>query len=324
MDKTTFFQEKLNGQVKEHEVMRDHTTMHVGGVADFFYEAHSIADLVKAVKSAIEINIPYLIIGFGSNVIFSDYGFPGLIIHNLTNNVAFMAEKSQVIVDSGTPLQKLIVESVSRNLSGLEFLFGIPGTVGGAIYGNAGAEGQSIGNYVRQVTILDPGQEPEIQQFDHGWFDFVYRSSKLKELKSASKPIILSARLQLAQGRQEEIMRRLNDWKKRRLESQPNGFSAGSYFRNPTPQGFDLHGLAGRNVSSLPSERTAGYMLDKAGAKKMRLGGAKVSEKHAHFIINYNEASAQDVRRLAEQMRNAVKTKYDIELEEEVEYIGQW
>lgn len=325
MDKASLLSQKLKTGFKEHEVMRDHTTMHVGGVADFYFEAKTIEDIKKAINLAIELKIPYFVLGNGSNVIFSDYGFPGLIIKNMTNNIAFMIERSQVIVDSGVSLQKLILESVSNNLSGLEFLFGIPGTVGGAIYGNAGAYGQTIGDYVKSVTLLMPGEKSEIIQHDVGWFEFSYRSTKLKRQKGYNKPIILSARIQLAQSRQEEIMRRLNKWKNERLARQPIGYSSGSFFKNPIPAGLEYIAGGGRKgMPVLPKERTAGFMLEKVGAKKMKVGGARVAAKHANYIINADNAKAQDIRNLAEQMRNAVKERFDIMLEEEIEYIGQW
>jgi UDP-N-acetylmuramate dehydrogenase len=328
MEKIDFLTEKLKNGLREHEVMRDHSTMHVGGVADFYYEAHTIEDLIKAIDTAIEANIHYFVLGGGSNVIFSDYGFPGLVIRNLTNNIAFMMEKSQVIVDSGVSLQKLILDSVSHNLAGLEFLFGVPGTVGGAIYGDAGANGQSIGDYVKYVTLLIPGcheEKSKVVQYDAKWFEFGYRTSKLKALTGHNKPVILSARIQLAQSRQEEIMRRLNNWKSKRLVSQPDGWTAGSFFKNSIPEGLEnINGIGRSNMPQLPKERTAGFMLDKAGVKKFHQGDARVSTKHANFIVNTGEAKSQDVRKLAEQMRNAVRDKFQIQLEEEVEYIGQW
>lgn len=328
MEKNEFLKKVLKEGLREQEVMRDHTTMHVGGVADFYYEARTVDDLIKAVDAALEIKMPYFILGGGSNIIFSDYGYPGLVIRNLTNNISFMMEKSQVIVDSGVSLQKLILDSISHDLAGLEFLFGIPGTVGGALYGNAGANGQSIGDYVKYVTLLIPGENGEkskVAGCENDWFNFGYRTSKLKQMKTKIKPVVLSFRIQLAQNRQEEIMRRLNNWKNKRINSQPIGWSAGSTFKNPIPEGIEgVVGTGRKSMPQLPKERTAGYMLEKAGAKKLKVGGAQVSSKHANFIINFNEAKAQDIRQLIEQMRNVVKTKFDVTLLEEVEYIGQW
>lgn len=328
MNKKKILSEKLKEKLREHEVMRDHTTMKVGGVADFYFDAQTTNELIKAVNAATQANIPYFILGGGSNVIFSDYGFPGLVIKNSSNNIAFMMEKSQAIVDSGASIQKVILEMVSQNLSGLEFLFGVPGTIGGAVYGNAGAYGQSIGDYVKSATLLlpgKPGEAGEIMQLATSWFEFKYRSSKLKEMVGLKKPVILSLRLQFSQSRQEETMRRLNLWKNKRIEGQPIGQSAGCIFKNTIPEELeDIYGKGSRNMPELPKERTAGYMLDRAGVKKLKVGGARVSNKHANFILNTNEAKAQDIRKLAEEMRAAVKKKFDVTLEEEIEYIGQW
>lgn len=331
MEKNKYLAEKLkSGQfgLLEHELMRDHTTMQVGGVADFYYEAKSVDELVNAVKTAAKINLPYFILGGGSNVIFSDYGFPGLVIKNSATNISFMNEKSQVIVDAGVNLSKLILEATSNNLSGLEFLWGVPGTVGGAVYGNAGAYGQAIGDYVKFATVLIPGdeeKEAEIIQVDNKWFEFNYRSSKMKRLKGAKKPIILTLRIQLAQNRQEEIMRRLNEYKQKRWSTQPVGLCAGCIFKNPIPESLSgVNGKGSRNMPEFPKERTAGFMLEHAGSKKMKIGNVRVSPKHANFIINSGTAKAREVRQLAEQMRAAVQKKYGVDLYEEVEYIGRW
>lgn len=331
MKNTNLIIEGLKG-VREHEVMRDHTTMKVGGVADFYFEAKTIDDLIKAVKIALRAEVPYFILGNGSNVIFSDFGFPGIVIKNTTNNLAFLKNESQVIADSGLNLSKLIMEATSQDLGGVDFLFGIPGTVGAAIYGNVGAYGQSIGDFVKSVTMLIPDYkdengeiEPRVVQFGPEWFEFSYRESKLKKQKGYQKPIILSVKIQLAQSQKEEIMRRLQNWQSHRQNIQPIGQSAGCVFKNPIPQEMaDLVGTGSKNMPEFPKERTAGYLLDKAGAKKLKEGGARVSPKHANFILNIDHAKAQDVRRLVEQMRSLVHNKFDISLEEEIEYIGQW
>ncbi len=328
MNKEKALTEKLKSGLRQHEVMRDHTTIKVGGVADFYFEAKTTDDLIKAVNAATQAKVPYFILGGGSNVIFSDYGFPGLVIKNAATNIAFMMEKSQAIVDSGASTQKVILEMISRNLSGLEFLFGVPGTIGGAVYGNAGAYGQSVSDYVKSATLLIPGadgESGEIVQNESDWFEFKYRSSKLKRMQGFKKPVILSVKLQLSQSRQEETMRRLNISKNKRIESQPIGQSAGCIFKNSVPPELqDVSGRGSRNMPELPKERTAGYLLDKSGVKKMRVGGARVSPKHANFILNVQGARAQDIRKLAEEMRSAVKEKFNITLEEEIEYVGQW
>jgi len=328
MDKLKVLKNGLKENLREHEVLRNHTTMRVGGVCDFYYEAKTTDDLVKAVKLALKADVPYFILGGGSNVIFSDYGFPGLVIKNSASNIAFMQEKSQAIVDAGVPLISFILEATSHNFSGLEFLYGIPGTIGGALYGNAGAYGQAIGDFTKFVTVLIPDGkdgEPEIVQYEAPWMEFDYRESKLKKMNGFKKPIILSARIQLAQNRQEEIMRRLNSFKEQRLKTQPVGQSAGCIFRNPIPEELkNVTGRGSKGMPELPKERRAGFMLDKAGAKKLRVGSARVSGKHANFILNTNGAKAQEIRQLAEEMRTIVKQKYAINLQEEVEFVGQW
>jgi len=317
--------------IKEHVVMRDYNTFHVGGVADYFYESRSSGDLVRVVRLALEHQIPYFILGNGSNVLFSDYGIPGIVIKNSSANIAVMKEKSQIITDSGVMLSRVIIEAAENDLSGLEFLYGIPGTIGGALYGNAGAWGHSIGDYVKNITLLiidpkdDIPQRMQIVQYDHSWMNFGYRTSKLKKIKSKTKPVILSVKLQLAQNQKEDIMRKLNHFKEERFKTQPMGISAGCIFKNPIPQ--ELKNITGRGtlcMPELPKERRAGFMLEKAGTKKMRVGDAEVSNIHANFIINKANAKASDIRTLIEEMREKVSQKYNITLEEEIEYIGQW
>jgi len=315
-------------EIREQVVMRDYTSLKVGGVADYFFEAKKIESLVRAVRASVACQIPYFILGGGSNILFSDYGLPGLVIKNSTANIAVLKEKSQVIVDSGVSLARLIMETTANDLSGPEFLYGVPGTVGGAVYGNAGAYGQSIGDYVKNLTVLkiDPKDNiPKIFQFDRLWMDFEYRSSKLKKIKSRFKPVILSVRFQFSQNRKEEIMRKLNSYKKDRLKTQPIGLSAGCIFKNPIPAELkNITGKGSRGMPELPRERRAGYLLDQAGAKKLKIGAAVVSEKHANFVLNSDGAKASEIRSLIEEMRERVSQKFNIVLEEEIEYVGQW
>lgn len=321
--------------IKEHVVMRDYTTFKVGGVADYFYEAKTIEDLTRVVKVAIEHKIPFFILGAGSNILFSDYGFPGLVIKNSTSNIAVMKEKSQIIADSGVMLSRLIMSAVANNLSGLEFIYGVPGTVGGAIYSNAGAFGWAIGDFVKNVTLLvfDPKEEipqsMQIVQYEGAWLEFSYRESKLKRLKSKSipkgKPVILSAKFQLSQNQKDEIMQKLNSYKQKREQSQPVGMSAGCVFKNPIPQELkNITGRGTRGMPDLPKERRAGFMLAHAGAKNLKNGDAEVSPKHANFIINKGNARATEIRTLIESMRERVSEKFNVDLDEEIEYIGQW
>lgn len=315
-------------RIQEHVVMRDFTSFHIGGVADYFFEAKTIDELIKAVRTAIALKIPYFVLGNGSNILFSDYGFAGLVIKNTTSHIAIMKEKSQVIVDSGVMLSRLIMELASNNLAGLEFLYGVPGTVGGALYGNAGAWGNAISDFLRHLTVLEKDSETgtaKVNQYDINWMDFSYRNSKLKRLKIKDKPVILTARFQLAQSQKEEIIKRLNNFNQNRQKTQPVGFSAGSVFQNPLPKEIkNIVGTGTKNMPEFSKERTAGFMLDQVGAKKLKNGSAEVSNIHANFIINKNGAKAVEVRSLIEEMRDRVNEKFGIVLKEEIEYIGQW
>ena len=313
---------------KEHVVMRDYTTFKVGGVADFFVEVKTVDELIRAIKAAISLEMPYFILGNGSDILFSDYGFAGLVIKNSTSNIAIMKEKSQVIADSGAKIAKLIMEAISNDLAGLEFLYGMPGTVGGAVYGNAGAYGAAIGDYVKSLTVLqiDPEDNiPKVTQQEASWMEFAYRSTKLKKIKSKMKPVILTVRFQFSRNQKEELMRRLNKYQRERAEHQPIGLSAGCVFKNPIPKELkNITGAGTRGMPELPKERTAGFMLEKSGVKKLKIGNAEVSDKHANFIINHDGAKANEIRSLIEEMRERVREKYGVMLEEEIEYIGQW
>ena len=295
----------LGEKLRENVLLRELTTMKVGGVADYFYEADSPDELVAAVKVARDENISYFILGNGSNIVVSDSGFPGLVIHNRTSNLAFLPEHSQVIADSGVSLARLIMESASKDLAGLEFLAGIPGTVGGAVYGNAGAKGFEIGDYIKTVTLFNP--KNKIVRVKAPDLDFSYRSSKLKK-DSPPKPIILSIKFQLSHNRKEEIVRKIGFYKELRHKTQPWGQTAGSIFKNPDTS----------------AEMAAGYLLEQANAKKLKVGKAFVSKKHANFVMTSGKAKAADVRLLIERMREKVRDKHQVVLEEEIEYIGRW
>jgi UDP-N-acetylmuramate dehydrogenase len=314
--------------VSEHIVMRDITSFQVGGVADYYFEAKSVEQLVNALKAAINLRIPYFVMGNASNILFSDYGFPGLVIKNKANNISFIREKSQAVVDAGVMLPRLITESVSNDLAGLEFLYGVPGTIGGATYSNAGAHGSSIGDYIKNLTLLkmDPRDgQPKVIQVDGSWMDFGYRTSKLKKIKSKNKPIILTVKFQFSRIPKEELLRRLKKFQDFRSAKQPGGYSAGSIFKNPLPESLtNVTGMGTKGMPEFPKQRTAGYLLDKAGAKKIKYPYVEVSPVHANFIISKKGARANEIRSVIEEMRDKVRQKFGITLEEEIEYVGQW
>lgn len=302
---------ELGDKLLFNESLSNYVSMKVGGPARFLYETNEIDDLVKAVTTAYNLKIPSQVLGWGSNVIPSDAGFDGLIIINHCSNVAFSGDTSEVIVDSGAPLSKVINLAAGRDLGGLEFLYGIPGSVGGAVYGNAGAFNYEIGDFVKSVILLiEKNEKITIVKRDNEWMRFSYRSSRLKEeFSGVKKPIILTVKLQLVRRRRDEIVKFMQDNLKQKTKLQPlDEKSAGCFFKNP----------------SHSSEGSAGYMLDLAGAKKLRVGGASISKKHANFIINRKNATAKDIRELANKSKELVFEKFNKTLEEEIEFIGEW
>lgn len=317
---------QLGEKLEEHKPLNDFTTMHVGGVADFFYSADTIEELVAAVQAAVDTEIPYFVLGGGSNVIISDYGYPGLVILNRTSNIAFLYDKSQAIVDSGVFLAHLVMKAAAQDLGGLEFLVGVPGTVGGAVYNNVSCWGGVIGDYVKGITVLFPGEKDEkcqVKSLEGEVMEFGYHTTGLKEAAKrleGRKPVILSIRLQMTHLRREEIMRRIQQYRQMRQDRQPIGvLTAGSIFKNPS-------GAASNPQVDNPdiSQTSAGYLIDSAGGKRLKVGGASISKKHANFIVNNGKAKAVEIRALIEQLRDTVREKHGVLLEEEVEYLGEW
>lgn len=294
---------------KRNIILRDYISLKVGGVADYFYVAKNISELTQAVAVAYKNQIPYFILAGGYNVVPSDSGFPGIVIKNESSNIVFDSGASTAIVDSGVHISKLINLAASRDLGGLEFLFGVPGTIGGAVYGNAGALNYEIGDFVKSITLLIPQDGKILTETEPGdWMNFSYRNSRLKTdyKDQIFKPAILTISLQLVQRRKDEIMRMVHDnLKEKRLNQPLEEKSAGSFFKNP-------------------DKYAAGYLLEEAGAKKLHIGGASFSKKHANFLINKKNATAGDVRELAEKAKELVNEKFNIPLEEEIEYIGRW
>ncbi|MDD3086665.1 MAG: UDP-N-acetylmuramate dehydrogenase [Patescibacteria group bacterium] len=310
------FTNKYGKNIEENILLRDFTSIGVGGVADYFYRAQRVEDMVGIVSYLAKEGIPYFVLGGGYNIVVSDLGFPGFVIKNEIKDIVFSQDKAEVIVGSGVEISRLLMDSASRDLGGLEFLFGIPGTIGGAVYGNAGAFGHTIGDFVRSATVLFPGNEEKktkIVRHTAKWFEFSNRSSKIKSFSQnhpmENKPIILSVRLQLCQSKKEVILRKIQENFKIKRDSQPlDGKSAGCIFKN----------------LGVGKEQSAGFLIDQAGGKRFRVGDAVVSKKHANFILNRNKATAEDIRRLASQIKDLVRAEYRVGLDEEIEYVGKW
>lgn len=282
-----------NTALQENVPLSEHTTFRIGGNADFWVEIGNPALLAALVKLCRAEGIPYFVLGKGSNILASDAGFRGVILH-LGNDLADVREDGDSLtLGAGLPLVKAAKIAESKGLSGMEGLSGIPGTVGGALYMNAGAYGYEMSQIVTGCEYLD--ESGELRQLSAEHLALSYRHSRFTEFPG----IILSVTVQLTPGDKAEITEKMQDFLKRRNDKQPLNYpSAGSTFKRPV----------GNYASAL---------IDQCGLKGYTVGGAQVSEKHAGFVINRGDATCADVLRLCADVRRIVQeqTGYVLELE---------
>ena len=292
---------KKHADVLEDVPLNKYNTYHIGGITKYLVSPLSINDLVEVIKLLDENKVPYFILGNGSNVVLSSKKFEGAIIR--LNNIAGIAihpELSRAYAEAGAMFPKLVMESIEKGLTGLEFAGGIPGTIGGSIYSNAGAYNACIMDYVESVTVLNK-ETYEIEELEHEDITYSYRNTMFKEEK---KYIVLSAKFYLKPGEKANSLAILEDRKRRRLESQPLEYpSAGSVFRNPDGD-------------------FAGRIIEECNLKGTSIGGAEVSEKHANFIINKDNATSDDVYELINLVHDTVLEKTTVDLKIEQEFIG--
>ncbi len=299
----TQFLDVVGKPLKESVLLQDYSNFRIGGKADYFFAATSLPELVSSIRLARELSLPFFIIGGGYNLLFDDHGFRGLIIKNAVIKIEKKGDKGKIEALAGTPLKDVLQFSMEEGLSSFEFLSGIPGTVGGAVYGNAGAFDQSIGDFLSGAVILD--EEGDKKNIKKDYFGFGYRHSSLK----GGKDVLLSAVFELHPGEKEKIKSRIEEILETRKEKHPPEGVAypGSYFKNPVlPDGKKV---------------PAAFFLDKVGAKNLRMGGAFVYSGHANFIINQGGASAHDVLSLARELKRRVREQFGVELEEEVIFL---
>lgn len=304
---------QLGKELKTGTPLSRYTAARIGGPAEFLIEVNSSLNLKQLISLVWESQIPYTLLGGGSNVLISDEGLPGLVIINRARGRArvrfdLSGDPALIWADAGVNLGNLARQAAEHGLSGLEWASGIPGTLGGAIVNNAGAfEGNMAGNLV-MVTILH--RKLEANQFravEEQWtvadMEYSYRSSRLKQ--HPLQAIVLSALLRLERRDSKEIKSKMEDYAQRRKKTQPPGASLGSMFKNP-PGDF------------------AGRLIDAAGLKGLTIGGAMISPIHANFFINLGNATASDVWQLIQLAHQAVAAKFGIELELEIQPLGNF
>lgn len=289
----------LKGDWRYNEPLSAHTTFRIGGPADAFYVPHGVAELKKAASLAMSLGIPVTIMGQGSNLLVQDGGIRGLVI-KLAGTLDWLEiHGTEVVAGCGVLLSTLAHRAAEASLTGLEFAAGIPGTLGGAVSMNAGAYDGEMKDVVKSVRVLTTEGQEELLTLDE--LAFGYRQSVLQ----TKKLIALETRLELKMGSRELIYAKIEDLNRRRREKQPLTLpSAGSVFKRP-PGHF------------------AGTLIEQAGLKGHRIGGAEVSTLHAGFIVNVGQATAKDVKALIGHIQLVVKEKFGVDLEPEIRIIGE-
>ena len=308
-------QAKLEPRAVAAEPLSRHTTFGIGGPADLFVVAHSRGELADCSRLACEYDVPCLTVGRGANLLVADRGVRGLVVQNAVMGIEISlaqhvdgrgARYLAIVADSGSLLREVSRQAMARGLTGLEWAVDVPGTLGGAIVGNAGAFGGYTSDSLSRALIFEPDRGE--RWWSREALAMEYRTSYFKQHKRplACGPVILAAELYLQPGPSAAQMQaRAAQYTHSRRETQPSGLSAGSVFKRA-------------------AEAPAGFLIENAGLKGERIGDALVSPKHANFIVNMGNATAQDVRQLIERVRERVFQHSSVMLELEIEMVGEW
>ncbi len=301
------FTEQFGDRFEINVSLARYTSARVGGQAEMFVTVRSAGELLAAAELAYKTGTRYFVLGGGSNILVSDHGVRGLVIHNKARHVQFRHAGAGIIctAESGTNLSSLARQCIGKGLGGLEWAIGVPGTVGGAVVGNAGAHGGDMHEILVAATIWEPGRG--VRTYSVEEMEFGYRDSILKreQAKYKSRRLVLSAEIRLSLEPSDVLLARAEGFTARRKETQPGGASTGSMFKNP-------------------ENYYAGYLIDAAGLKGARTGQARISEKHANFFINEGGASAEEIRSLIAEAWHTVRERFGVEMDLEVELVGDW
>ncbi len=297
--RTRELRDALGSRARTDASLAPHTTFRVGGPAELFVEARTIDDLVNYVRLARQHGVSFFILGNGSNLLVRDGGVRGLVIENHCDRFSLDATAAILTAESGASLPGIANRLARQGWSGLEWAIGVPGTMGGAVVGNAGAHGGSIADNLVAVTILDvDGARRRLPETDCA---FDYRTSRFKR---DPREVVLSAEFAMQRDDPPACIARMNAYTEHRRRTQPTEPSVGSMFKNP------------------PGDY-AGRLIEQAGLKGTRVGNAEVSRVHANFFVNLGGATARDVMRLVEIAQSAVREKFGVELELEIEVVGE-
>lgn len=294
---------QLGDHLQENVPLSSYTTARVGGIADAMIAVGSGEELERVVTALWKLKVPFFILGSGANVLISDQGYHGVVIINRAHQIIVDVdgEPPTIWAESGAIFATVARRAALRGLSGIEWAATIPGTFGGAIYGNAGAFGGDMQQSLVMAEILHPVNGRQFwmtEQLEYG-----YRSSVLK--RNPGQVVILAARLKLARSTPESVNQKIAELSAKRRSTQPPGASMGSMFKNPAGD-------------------FAGRLIEAAGLKGVRVGGVQVSQVHANFFVNDESATANDYWQLIRQVRQTVFEKFNVMLELEIEPVGKW
>jgi UDP-N-acetylmuramate dehydrogenase len=288
-------------RLRLNEPLARHTSFAIGGPADLLLVAQTLEELQEWVQLAWELAVPVVVLGEGTNVLVADAGVRGLVVLNACTHFG-LEDDGLVVAQSGVLLRRLARWAVEQGWEGLEWAVGVPGTVGGAVVGNAGAYGGSMADNLAWVTLLRP--KGKVEKVPVEALAYGYRTSALKQ-ETGRRSVVLEAALQLKPGDPAELARRAEQFTVQRRERTPAGCCAGSVFKRTL-------------------QYPAGFLIEQAGLKGRRLGGAEISPQHANFIMNTGGASAAEVRALIRIIQDKVWATFGQHLEPEIEFIGDW
>jgi UDP-N-acetylmuramate dehydrogenase len=292
---------KLGDMVKENVPLAPYTSARIGGPADVFLMADTSTELARIVKLLWKNDTPFTLLGGGSNVLVSDKGVRGVVVLNRAKGLKFnTGDQPSVKTESGVVFSNLANRCASKGLAGLEWAAAVPGTVGGAIYGNAGAFGGDVsGDLISAELLTMEGRETfTVEQMGYGYRTSVFKRGELRAM-------VLSAEFALKNSTKEEATVKIQQFSAHRKATQPPGASMGSMFKNPVGD-------------------YAGKLIEATGLKGTRIGNAEISPLHGNFFLNHENTKAEDIRALIELVQKTVKEKEGIELELEIELIGEW
>lgn len=292
---------KFGDKVKENVSLAPYTSARIGGPADILIAAESADELARIIKLLWKLDLDYVMLGGGSNVLVSDKGVRGVVVLNRAKAVRFHnGDEPSVTAESGVVFSNLANRCASKGYGGLEWAATVPGTVGGAVYGNAGAFGGDMaGSLIWAELLTENGRE----KFTAEQMGYGYRTSILK--RGESDAIVLSAELRLTNSTKEEVTVKIEQFSAHRKVTQPPGASMGSMFKNPEGD-------------------YAGRLIEESGLKGTRVGNAEISPLHGNFFINHDNTKASDIFALIQLVQKTVKEKQGVDLELEIELIGEW